>query len=115
MTKSMMLLLLALGLVACKPGPTVPSGPAAPPTPRVDAGRPDLTRPMSPSTDSSVPSAGAVLAAPSPAAPAAPAQARSNSALSRADESRAMPMPGQANDHSVPQVPQVPARPGAKP
>ena len=112
MTKSMMLMLSALCLVACKPSPSLPSGPAAPPTPRVDAGRPDLTRPMSPSSDSSVPSAGTVLAAPATAVkPPAPA-ARSNDALTPAQESRSMPMPGQANDHSVPQVP---AKPGDKP
>ena len=115
MTKAMILLLTTLCLVACKPSPPAPSGPSVPPTPptpRVDAGRPDLTRPMSPSTDSSVPSAAAVLTPPTATTPAAPAQARSNSSLSRADESRSMPLPGQANDHSVPQAP---ARPGSTP
>lgn len=106
MTKTLLLILPCLALLACKPSPSGPSNPLAPPKPQVEAGRPDLTRPMSPSTDVSVPSAAAVLAAPSATTtPATPPQARSNSSLSRADESRAMPLPGQANDHSVPQVP----------
>ena len=106
MSKTLLLILPCLALLACKPGPSGPSNPLAPPTPQVEAGRPDLTRPMAPSTDTSVPSAAAVLRTPTPAAATtAPPQARSNSSLSRADESLAMPLPGQANDHSVPQVP----------
>ena len=92
-------MLLLLG--ACAPRP------ADPPVPVSTGGRPDLTLPRTPSTDASLPSASTVFNAPATAAdPAASVpQARANAEMTAAQESRAMPMPGQANDHSVPVVP----------
>ena len=53
-------------------------------------------------SETSVPPANTVLA-PADAKPAEPAAAgRTNAAMSRAQESAAMPMPGQNNDHSAP-------------
>ena len=76
---------------------------------------PDLTRlPSVPGTqsggssDSSVPKADTVLS-PAPATQTDPAAARSNSAMTPAQESSAMPMPGQNNDHSAPLTPAKPA------
>ena len=83
-----------------------PAAPALPSARVTDASRPDLTMPHTASTDVSVPSAGAVFAGPaaqvSTDQPGSTPQARANGSLSRAQESNAMPMPGQANDHSVP-------------
>ena len=96
-------------LGACAPKPA--QLPAAP------GDRPDLTMPRTPSTDASLPSATSVFNAPVAAAPAATAaataadpaasaaQARANADMTPAQESRSMPMPGQANDHSVPVSP----------
>ena len=99
-------------LGACAPKPAqLPAAPAAP------GDRPDLTMPRTPSTDASLPSATSVFNAPVAAAPAATAattttepaasaaQARANVEMTPAQESRSMPMPGQANDHSVPVSP----------
>ena len=107
-----MALAFSLWLGACTPGP------AEPPTAPTPGDRPDLTMPRTPSTDSSVPAAAAVFSAPVAAAtaaatapgPAASApQARSNTSMTPAQESGSMPMPGQANDHSVPVTPPRPA------
>ena len=54
--------------------------------------------------NTSVPAAEAVLL-PANAAQTASAAGRSNSGLTNAQESTAMPMPGQVNDHSAPVVP----------
>ena len=104
---------ISLLLVACAPEPApLPVRPAGP------GDRPDLSMPRTPSTDASVPSASSVFKAPAAAASAAAgaadpaasaAQARANAELTPAQESRSMPMPGQANDHSVPVVPPKPA------
>jgi hypothetical protein len=51
--------------------------------------------------DPSVPSADSVLA-PAKATKTDPAAGRSNTTMSSAQESTAMPMPGQNNDHSAP-------------
>lgn len=100
-----MTLAITLMLGACAPQPAELSLPAS-------AGdRPDLSMPRTPSTDASLPSASSVFDAPAAAAPAAvdPAasavQARANGELTPVQESRAMPLPGQANDHSVPVSP----------
>ena len=67
----------------------------------------DEVRPVTaqaPSTDASVPPAASVItpgAVPKPEAPGA----RTNRSMTRAEESSAMPMPGQANDHSAPLAP----------
>lgn len=105
-----MSLAVTLLLAACAPRADEQPLPAG----AVD--RPDLTMPHTPSTDASLPSASSVFNAPvatvplaGAASPAASApQARANADLSAAQESRAMPMPGQANDHSVPVVPPKP-------
>lgn len=76
---------------------------------------PDLTRlPSVPGTqsggssDSSVPKADSVFP-PAPAAQTDPAAARSNSTMTPTQESSAMPLPGQNNDHSAPLTPAKPA------
>lgn len=88
----------ALALGACD-GPT-----SDPPLPRLDPARVD-TAPVPGSTSGpSVPAADTVLlpgAGPNPD----PTAARSNAGLSKAQESGAMPMPGQNNDHSAPLTP----------
>ncbi len=58
--------------------------------------------------DTSVPSAATVLT-PAEAKRADPAAGRTNSAMNPAQESGAMPLPGQNNDHSAPQSPAKPA------
>ena len=72
---------------------------------------PDLTRlPSVPGTqvggvsDTSVPKADTVVS-PVPATQVDPAAARANRAMTPAQESSAMPMPGQNNDHSAPLTP----------
>ena len=67
--------------------------------------------------DASVPPAGSVFstvqggsqAAPGATPTPAPASTRSNSKMSRAEESAAMPMAGQNNDHSAPTAASAPA------
>lgn len=54
--------------------------------------------------DTSVPDARSVLT-PAAAVKADPAAGRSNNAMSSVQESTAMPMPGQNNDHSAPLTP----------
>ena len=51
--------------------------------------------------DPSVPPAAAVLATPAGGASAADPTGRTNKAMTRTEESAAMPMPGQNNDHSA--------------
>lgn len=71
-----------------------------PGTPMMSSGQPPP-----PMRDSSVPTADSVLTGPAPVAvPEAPGT-RSNRAMSRAEESGAMPMAGQAGDHSAPLAP----------
>jgi hypothetical protein len=55
-------------------------------------------------TDPSVPDAGSVLA-PAATTPTNPAAERSNGPMSPVQESGAMPLPGQNNDHSAPLLP----------
>jgi len=97
-TQGSALLLMALMMIACSKGPSEPAAPmtTAPrgETPPATAGGPDT----------SVPDASSVLT-PS-AGPKADATAgRTNGAMTRSQESSAMPMPGQNNDHSAPVVP----------
>ena len=103
------LALVITGLLgACSPHAADPPLAAGP------SDRPDLTMPRTPSTDASLPSASSVFDAPVAAAQtaaitaepgASTAQARANTEMTPAQESRAMPLPGQANDHSVPVSP----------
>lgn len=88
---------VALSLLACSPKPTEvppPSSATAPAAAGSTAG----------ADDPSVPSAGSVVA-PTNTTPPEASTARSTGTLSNAQESSAMPMPGQNNDHSAPATP----------
>lgn len=87
-----------LALSACSRPPPESTAPAM--TPAVPATAPSAVG----AGDTSVPSAASV---PSTATVSTtdPAVGRSNSAMSKAQESAAMPMPGQNNDHSAPVTP----------
>ena len=89
------LLLMVLVVGACSKEPPALAAPATTAT-RVET--PPATGAGS---DPSVPDAGSVLA-PSAVPKADPAAGRTNNAMSRSQESIAMPMPGQNNDHSAP-------------
>ena len=56
-------------------------------------------------SDASVPAAASVLTPAPQASVAASSAGRDNKAMSRTEESTAMPMPGQNNDHSAPLPP----------
>lgn len=84
-----------LGLGACDKTPSRPPAPIVEPV-QVDSGTA-----AGPAGSTSVPSADSVFA-PASAPKADAAAGRSNSALSAAQQSTAMPMPGQNNDHSAP-------------
>lgn len=90
-----LLCLAALALTGC--GKKVDDARATP-VPPSQTGRMPAT---SGSTDPSVPPAASVLPPAAPATPD-PAGVRMNGDLTKAQESSAMPMPGQNNDHSVP-------------
>ena len=94
--------LIALSLGACNKPSSVP------PAPTVNA-MPNAMPVGSGSTagnaaNTSVPPADAVLT-PAPAAKPDPVAGRTNSSMTRAQESSAMPLPGQNNDHSAPTAP----------
>ena len=93
----------ALALTACDKTPDPP-----PPIPMVRSAPSETGATSAPVGDPSVPSAGSVLAPPDVAA-TDPASQRKNATMSAAQESTAMPMPGQNNDHSVPPGPTRPA------
>lgn len=79
--------------------------PATPPKPIVDApAATEYGATAGSVADPSVPPAASVLT-PANAASANPTAARTNSTMSAAQESAAMPMPGQNNDHSAPTAP----------
>jgi hypothetical protein len=86
----------ALSLGACDQTPTAPR---APMVGQPVTGEPGVT--AGSAVDPSVPSAASVFS-PASAALADPPTGRSNSAMSATQESTAMPMPGQNNDHSAP-------------
>ncbi len=92
------LIAMALLLGACSKAPSVMSAPMTMPasggSAPATAGGPDP----------SVPDASSVLTPGSTPRADAPA-GRTNSAMTPAQESGAMPMPGQNNDHSAPQAP----------
>lgn len=93
----------ALSLGACDKTPTTP------PTPVVSDPAAAESRAAAGSVAiPSVPSAESVF---SPASPTKvdPPQERSNRTMSAAQESTAMPIPGQNNDHSAPLIPAKPA------
>ena len=87
------LFLAAGALYACKEGPA----PTALPLP--------LEVPARSGADASVPSAASVMAPAMQASAADAATGRDNKTMSRAEESTAMPMAGQNNDHSAPLPP----------
>ena len=99
LTVALLLGLLALG--ACEKRPTEPA------TPRAGAAAPAGTLPVTPSApDPSVPSATSVLSVLSaPATGTAKdepaAKVGANQSMTRTQESNAMPMPGQVNNHST--------------
>jgi hypothetical protein len=82
-------------LAGCKPAPPDPL-----PEPIVPVHTPAGAAPAA-EPDTSVPSATSVFAPVADAAPADAAAGRSNKAMSLAQESGAMPVPGQNNDHSA--------------
>ena len=97
-TINVALLLGLLALGACDKRPTDPA------TPRADVAAPAVTLPVTPSSpDSSVPSATSVLSAPvtGTAKDEVAAKVGSNESMTRTQESNAMPMPGQVNNHST--------------
>ena len=85
-----------LALTACD------KGRPDPPLPQVAAGPSRIASGTGGGTDASVPSAESVLAPPARAASKAEPGTRSNTTLTRAEESNAMPVAGQANAHSAP-------------
>jgi hypothetical protein len=93
------LCLAALLLTACDKGPT------AVPAPRPVPVTADTGTPPPASAGTSVPSADSALAAAKDKPKAAPEAGRSNAEMTRSQESSAMPMAGQSNDHSAPVAP----------
>ncbi len=97
MSKSMIYSVLGLCLLGVAGCEKIPS---SVPKPQVEAVKPTAALPSSPVPNPSVPSAESVLA------PAATATAKDepgtgpNAKMTRAQESSAMPMPGQVNNHS---------------
>lgn len=85
----------AVLLCACQK--TAPEGSAPPSAAQAVPG----TQPGS-AANTSVPPADAVVAPAADKPKADPAAGRTNSAMSRKQESSAMPLPGQNNDHSAP-------------
>ena len=73
-----------------------------PPKPKVEAVQIETGSASPSSTQTSVPAADTVFPAAGVAAPASTPSVRTNKAMTRAEESAAMPMAGQANDHSAP-------------
>ena len=65
--------------------------------------------------DTSVPPAAAVLTAPAAGPKVEAPGTRSSKAMTRAEESSAMPMGGQANDHSAPPTPAAPSKRASAP
>ena len=97
-THAAALIATALVLSACSKSPPEPSAPMM--TPAQNTAVPTTAG----ASDPSVPDAASVLT-PALATKADPAGVRSNNAMSRTQESNAMPMPGQNNDHSAPLSP----------
>lgn len=92
------LLLAALTLCACG------QEPADPPASTTKPVQAETAPATAGAADTSVPDAAAVLG-PAAAGKADPAAGRSNNSMSRTQESSAMPLPGQNNDHSAPLTP----------
>ena len=88
--------------------------PLATPKPRVLEGPSVSASASSQAADASLPNAASVVVPATPTA-ADPTAGRTNSALTRTQESNAMPLPGQNNDHSAPLSPAKPTRPTSSP
>ena len=73
--------------------------------PRLAAGHVDAAPPAPQLPDPSVPAAASVLTPPASIPKTDVPGTRSNTTLTRAEESSAMPVAGQANDHSAPVSP----------
>lgn len=74
----------------------------APPTPRVEPVQVEATSTQPAGNNTSVPTADSVFSPAAETAKPAPTAVRTNKAMTRAEESNAMPLAGQANDHSAP-------------
>ncbi len=94
--------LAALALTACD------KKPADPPVPQVTDAPAQATSTAGIASDPSVPDAAAVFPASAASQPAVTA-GRENKSISDSQESTAMPLPGQNNDHSAPLIPAKPA------
>ena len=108
------ILLSVMAVAGCEKRPPDPT------KPRTDAIAPANAQPAVPSApDPSVPAASSVLSAPPPATTAkdeASKKVGSNDNLTRSEESTAMPMPGQVNNHSTPSLdPANTGRPASAP
>lgn len=95
--------LATLTLMACDRKPSAPPAPTVSLLP-IESRSPDSATP-----DPSLPSADSVVTPAAAQAKPDPAAGRSNRAMSRSQESSAMPMPGQNNDHSAPLASTKPA------
>lgn len=95
---AVVLVFTALALSACNKAPLEPAAAV------ISSGPPATAPVTSPPSDTSVPDASAVLT-PGVMPQAASSAARSNTTMSRAQESSQMPMAGQNNDHSAPLTP----------
>lgn len=88
--------LSVLLLGACEPDRS------APPVPRVEPVRVETGSTQQGATNTSVPAAESVFSPAAVAPTPTPTAVRTNKALTRAEEANAMPIAGQANDHSAP-------------
>ena len=79
--------------------------PGTPPVPVVQAAQPASSASVGAGSDASVPTAASVMAPAAQASVPDTLAGRATKAMSRAEESTAMPMPGQNNDHSAPLPP----------
>lgn len=86
--------------------------PLAPPVPTVGLVPLESRSTASGAPDPSVPPADTVVAPTAQVKPD-PAAGRTNRSMSRSQESSAMPMPGQNNDHSAPLSPSKPSKPAS--
>ena len=92
-----------LALCACKQSPAPLPSPATSALPSsLPAG---AEVPARSGTDASVPAATSVMTPATQASGPDAASGRSNKAMTKTEESTAMPLPGQANDHSAPTPP----------
>lgn len=112
MSQASLTVALALGVLALAACEKRPSNP---PVPQAGVGSPAFERPALPSkADPSVPSAAGVVTPAQGTTAKDASGVRPSGNLTRAEESSAMPMPGQVNNHSTPNA-QTPSRPASSP